>query len=66
MSKIIISTSMVGFNIGEVITNNVNILCEELKIDFQATMDAINKSTSLEEVQEIFEINFGDALKLVE
>ncbi len=56
---------MMGVNMGQIIIDNINYICEEKGIAPGPIINVVNKAKTIEAIQTILKANFGNELKII-
>ena len=56
---------MMGTNMGQIIIDNINYICEEKGIPPGPIIRNVNEAKTIDAIQDILEVNFGQELKII-
>ena len=56
---------MMGVNMGQIIIDNINYICEEKGIPPGPIIRVVNEAKTIDKIQDILKANFGNELKII-
>ena len=56
---------MMGVNMGQIIIDNINYICEEKGVAAGPIIRVVNEAKTIDKIQDILKANFGNELKII-